>query len=157
VVGIPVIAFLWIEHMEYDQYKPVLPFEILLVTMIHVLLDSVFILYIINDKWPWQCQQEASKRKTVFGIASSAFLWIDHVKYVQYRPDLPFDMLMVTIHVLHDSFLFVTSPITDDGLCVNWEQATGKEWMALQQVPVCELMTWSMINIDLLYHLTYCW
>jgi hypothetical protein len=37
VVDIAATAFLWIEHMEYDQYRPVLPFDMLLVT-IHVLL-----------------------------------------------------------------------------------------------------------------------
>jgi hypothetical protein len=40
-------------------------------------------------------------------------------------------MLLVTINVDLDSFLIITSPITNDGLCVNWEQARGKEWLVI--------------------------
>jgi hypothetical protein len=122
-------------------------------TLNHVLLDSVFILSFTNDKWPCQCQLEASKRKTVVGIAATAKLWIDD----QYRPVLPFYILLVTIHVLLDSFSFVTSRMTNNVHRVNWEQPRGRQRWASQELSNCELTTWCMINIDLLYHLTYCW
>jgi hypothetical protein len=80
------------------------------------------------------------------------------MQYDQYRPVLPFDILLVTIHVLLYSFLFVTSRKTNDGpSSVNWEQARKKQCLASKQLPFCELMTWIMINIDLFYHWTYCW
>jgi hypothetical protein len=61
------------------------------------------------------------------------------MEYDQYRHVLPFDMLLVTIHVHLDSFFIVTSPISnEDGLSVNKEKARGKQWWALQQPPYCE-------------------
>jgi hypothetical protein len=77
-------------------------------------------------------------------------LQMEHMEYAQYPPASPFDMMLVTIHVLHHSAIFFTSPMTNDGLSVNKEQARGKQWWALQQLPFCELRTWSMINIDLI-------
>jgi hypothetical protein len=46
---------------------------------------------------------------------------------------IPFDILLVTINVLINSFSFFTSWITIDGLSVNWEQARGKQWLAFHQ------------------------
>jgi hypothetical protein len=40
--------------------------------------------------------------------------------------------------------------MTNNGLSVNYQQARGKQWWVLQQLPHCELNTWIMINIDLL-------
>jgi hypothetical protein len=97
------------------------------------------------------------------GITTSAFLIIEHMQYAQYPPASPFDMLLVTIYVLGTgnhicawSFSFFTTPMTNDGLSVNQEQAREKQWWGLQQLPFCELRTWIMINIDLFYHFTYC-
>jgi hypothetical protein len=61
----------------------------------------------------------ASKTKAVVDIAATAFLWIEHTEYDQYRPALPFDMLLVIIHLLLYSFLFFMSPKTNDGVSVN--------------------------------------
>jgi hypothetical protein len=48
--------------------------------------------------------------------------------------------------------------MTNDGLNVNYEKATGKQWLAFHEMPFCEeLMTWSMMKIDLLDHFTFCW
>jgi hypothetical protein len=48
----------------------------------------------------------ASKRKTVVDIAASIFLFTEHIEYDQYLPAPPFDMMLITIHVLLDSDLF---------------------------------------------------
>jgi hypothetical protein len=102
-VGITATAFLWVDHMAYDQYRPALPIDILLLT-IHVLLDLVFILYITkNDKWLCQCQLEASKRKTVVGISATSKLWIQGMDYDQHRPATPFKNLLAFIHVVLQS------------------------------------------------------
>jgi hypothetical protein len=63
---------------------------------------------------------EQARGKTVFGIAATPYLWIDDMQHDQYRPALPFDMLLVTIHVVLVSFSFVTSQITNDGLSVYY-------------------------------------
>jgi hypothetical protein len=63
---------------------------------------------------------------------------MNDMEYDQYRPALPFKSKLALIHVDLDSFLIVSSPILNDGLCVNWEQARGKQWWALQQPPFCE-------------------
>jgi hypothetical protein len=65
------------------------------------------------------------------------------MEYDPYRHVLPYDMLLVTMHVLLYSSLIFTSPMTNDGLSVNWEQARRKEWLAFHQQLFCELMTWS--------------
>jgi hypothetical protein len=75
VCGITATAFLWIECMEYDQYRPVLQSDTLLVT-IHLLLDSIFILKISIDKWPCQWQLGTSKRKQGGGHTSNC-LFVD--------------------------------------------------------------------------------
>jgi hypothetical protein len=92
----------------------------MLLVTINVFLHSVFSLFITNDKWWCQCQLEASKRKTILGIIASILLWIYHMEYDQYRPVLPFHILLVTIHVFLHSFLFVTSAMTNDGPSVIW-------------------------------------
>jgi hypothetical protein len=53
------------------------------------------------------------------------------MEYDQYRPVLPFYILLVTIHVFLESF-FVTSRMTNDSHHVNYEQARGTQWWASQ-------------------------
>jgi hypothetical protein len=63
--------------------------------------------FITNDKWwPFVCQLGASKRKTVVGIAATALLWIEDMKYDPNTPVLPFYILLVTINVLFHTFSF---------------------------------------------------
>jgi hypothetical protein len=40
---------------------------------------------------------------------------------------------------------------------VKQEQATAKQWWALQQSHICEFKTWIMINVDQLHHLKISW
>jgi hypothetical protein len=80
----------------------------------------IFIFDTTNDKWWPQCQVGASKTKTVGYIPAIAFLWIQHMEYDQYSPALPFDMLLVTIHVLFHSFSLLTSLMANGGLSVNY-------------------------------------
>ena len=68
------------------------------------------------------------------------------MEYDQYRPALLSKNKLALIHVVLDSFAIVTSPISNDGLCVNWEQARGKKWWGLQQLLYCELMAWNIIK-----------
>jgi hypothetical protein len=118
-VGITATAFLWVDHMAYDQYRPALPFDILLIT-IHVLLDLGFILYITkNDKWPCQCQLEASKRKMVVGISATSKLWIQGMNYDQYRPATTFKNKLGFIHVVLQSLWLTSSPVANDGQWVK--------------------------------------
>jgi hypothetical protein len=49
------------------------------------------------------------QEETVLGIAASAILLIDDMDYDQYRLVIPFDILLVTINVLINSFSFFTS------------------------------------------------
>jgi hypothetical protein len=42
--------------------------------------------------------------------------------------------------------------VANDGVWVKQEQATAKQWWALQQPHICEFRTWIMINIDQLHH-----
>jgi hypothetical protein len=42
-------------------------------------------------------------------------------------------------------------------LWVKEEQATAKQWWALQQPLICEFRTWILLNIDQLHHLKISW
>jgi hypothetical protein len=53
------------------------------------------------------------------GITATAVLSINGLEYDQYRPALLFKNKLALIHVLLDSFVFVTSPILNDGLSLN--------------------------------------
>jgi hypothetical protein len=106
VVGIAATTSLWIEHMEYYQYRPGLSFNMLIV-IIHVLLHSFIFFYIINDKlWPQECQLGTSKLKTVVGIVATTSFWMQHMEYSQYRPALTFDILPVN-HTCASSLIFI--------------------------------------------------
>jgi hypothetical protein len=77
--------------------------------------------------------------------------------YDQYIPATLFENKLALIPVVLQSLLLDFSPVPNDGLCVDYDQATTKQWLALQQPPFHQLMMWSMINIDQLHHLKICW
>jgi hypothetical protein len=108
--------------------------------------------------WPLLGQIGTWNSKTVVGIAATAKLWIQDIDYDQYWPDVPFKYKLALIHVLLQSLWLDSSPVANVGLWVlTQEQATAKQWWALQQPPSCEFKTWIVINIDQMHHSKISW
>jgi hypothetical protein len=61
------------------------------------------------------------------GIAAiMASFWIQDLNYDQYRPAIPFDTLLVPIHMLLQSLWLHSSLLTNDCLHVKYEHPTAK-------------------------------
>jgi hypothetical protein len=86
-----------------------------------------------SGKWWPLGELGRSNSKTVVSIAATAKLRIQDMDYGQYRPALPFENMLVLIHVpLQSLWLGSSLQVANDGLWVKKEQATAKQWWALQ-------------------------
>jgi hypothetical protein len=115
VFCIAVTAKLWIQDMEYDQYRPATLSKNKL-ALIHVRLNSFWLNSspVANDGLLGQIQ--ASNSKTAVGIAATNKLWIQNMNYDQYRPTTLFKNKLTLIHVLPQSLWLNSLPAANDGL-----------------------------------------
>jgi hypothetical protein len=131
VVGIAATTYVWIQNMDYDQYRPATTGKN---TRAHTCGASPVTLvpFLTSSKW-WPVGKIGTRNsKTLVGIAASAYLWIQNMDYDQYRQATPFKNMLALIHVLLQSLWLNSSPVTNDGVWVKMERGTAKQWWALQ-------------------------
>jgi hypothetical protein len=116
VVGIAATAYLWIQDMEYDQYRPAKSKKNM-VPILVVLFQLFWPQFITSGKWRPLWQTGKGESNTVVGIEATAYLWIQDMDYDQYRPATPFDTLLVPIHGFLKSLWLNSSQVANEGLC----------------------------------------
>jgi cysteine sulfinate desulfinase/cysteine desulfurase-like protein len=102
VVGIAATAYLWIQDMDYHQYRWATTGKN---TRAQTCGASPVTLapFLTSGKWWPVGQLGTSNSKTVVGIEATAYLWIQDMDYHQYRPAKPFKNKLAFIHLLLQS------------------------------------------------------
>jgi hypothetical protein len=97
------------------------------------------------------------QQQMIVGIAAMASftLLIKDIKYEQYRPAIPFDTLLVPIHMLLQSLQLHSSLVTNGGLRVKYEHPATKNLGIAAMASFCIHQEWNESQKSLFYLFSY--